>query len=179
MEEKMKMKMKMKKLIALLLAAVLLICFCGCSSDETETESESNPPMLGDAEAPTPSEGLAYSVVENEIWITGIGSCTDTDLVIPDRIDGKPVTKIEVDAFHGNENITSVYIPDTVQDIGQGAFYLCKNLTSVTFARPTAWTTILPGTPGSTIPANQMANPSRAAELFTTGASAIGNWVRD
>ena len=40
------------------------------------------------------SVGLAYSISNNEVMITGIGTCTDTNIVIPTTINGYPVTKI-------------------------------------------------------------------------------------
>ena len=58
----------------------------------------------------------------------------DKKVVIPDFIDGMPVTKIETWAFAINEEITEVTIPDTVRYIGYGAFGICKNLKKVTFS---------------------------------------------
>ena len=58
----------------------------------------------------------------------------DKKVVIPDFIDGMPVTKIETWAFAINEEITEVTIPDTVRYIGYGAFGICKNLKKATFS---------------------------------------------
>lgn len=57
-------------------------------------------------------------------------------VVIPSKIDGVPVTKIGARAFAGisllrNSDITEVIIPDSVIEIGEGAFQFRK-LTSVT-----------------------------------------------
>ena len=70
------------------------------------------------------SEGDSYRV-------TGIGNCTDTDIRIPATYKGLPVTMIGTSAFAGNKNITSVYIPDTVDTIMWYAFYQCSNLNQV------------------------------------------------
>lgn len=70
------------------------------------------------------SDGNSYSV-------TGIGTCTDTDIVIPSTYNGLPVTRIANDAFNNSQSFTSVNIPDTVTSIGERAFAWCQSLTSV------------------------------------------------
>ena len=51
-------------------------------------------------------------------------------VVIPDKVNGKPVTIIRRGAFFNNENVTSVVIPDTVTSIEDGAFEGCTGLNS-------------------------------------------------
>lgn len=58
----------------------------------------------------------------------------DGDLVIPARIDGLPVRKIEDSAFLACTKLRSVSIPATVREIGERAFAECWQLTNVTFA---------------------------------------------
>ncbi|MBO5778912.1 MAG: leucine-rich repeat domain-containing protein, partial [Clostridia bacterium] len=53
---------------------------------------------------------------------------TDTDVVIPEKIDGKNVTAIGEGAFHRCETITSVSLPDTLTCIGRVAFAYCTSL---------------------------------------------------
>ena len=79
------------------------------------------------------SEGLAYEPsADGESYIlSGIGECTDTILMIPKLHEGLPVSAIAPVAFYGNEQITDVYIPDTVLEIGEGAFAACPNLSTV------------------------------------------------
>jgi hypothetical protein len=57
----------------------------------------------------------------------------DTDVVIPSRLAGKPVTEIAPRAFYVNGSIGSVTIPDTVTKIGEEAFSGCGRLDKVTF----------------------------------------------
>ena len=78
------------------------------------------------------ANGLAYVIdkEENCAIITGRGLCPDLDLVIPEEINGYPVTKIFEEAFDG-DMLKSVVIPDSVTSIGYGAFYYCPWLTSV------------------------------------------------
>lgn len=82
---------------------------------------------------PMPSEGLEYHFVEEqECWlVNGIGTCTDTDIVIPDMHEGYPVRGISYNAFMGNESITSVYLPDTIEVIANNAFLGCSSLVSI------------------------------------------------
>jgi len=54
-------------------------------------------------------------------------------VVIPSTTNGLPVTSIGDGAFSGNDNLTSVTIPDSVTGIGDGAFESCTSLTSVYF----------------------------------------------
>lgn len=65
------------------------------------------------------------------VTITGIGTVNGIFIVIPETIDGYPVTAIDDYAFKNNDVIYSVDIPKTVEYIGQGAFYNCTNLTKV------------------------------------------------
>lgn len=51
---------------------------------------------------------------------------------IPNEIEGKTVTKIDVRSFEGCRDIKKVVIPDTVTYIEQEAFYDCQSLEEVT-----------------------------------------------
>ena len=64
--------------------------------------------------------------------------CLETaagDLVIPDTLDGAPVTEIRYNAFYGCNKLTSVTIPEGVTTIGSYAFNNCTSLTSVTLPK--------------------------------------------
>ena len=79
------------------------------------------------------SRGLAFRLLDDGTYeVSGIGSCTDTEIVIPSVYNDKPVTSIGKGAFRGCSGLTSVTIPDRVTSIGGGAFYYCSGLTSVT-----------------------------------------------
>jgi len=79
----------------------------------------------------TPSEGLQFSKMTDSYKVTGIGTCTDTDIVIPSTYEGLPVTQIGPWAFEHDLNITSVVIPNSVTRIENRAFWGCENLEQV------------------------------------------------
>lgn len=83
-----------------------------------------------------PSEGFMFVSYENEKGICelhNIGTCTDTEIVIPATSpEGDAVKYIAQSAFYDTA-ITSVVIPDSVTAIGSWAFSDCKKLTEVRF----------------------------------------------
>lgn len=56
-----------------------------------------------------------------------------SDIVIPDSINSKAVTKIGNHAFESNDYINTVTIPDTVKYIGEYSFCFCSNLRNINF----------------------------------------------
>lgn len=77
------------------------------------------------------STGLSFSLEENGYALTGIGTCKDTDIIIPKTYNGSPIIAVNA-AFKECNNLTSVTIPDSVLNIGNFAFKDCDWLTSIT-----------------------------------------------
>ncbi len=82
----------------------------------------------------TAPNGLEIGVGADYVIVLSIGSCTDTNVVIPSECEGHPVTGIADRAFEACQSIEGVVIPDTVTVIGEGAFGYCENLKSVTLS---------------------------------------------
>ena len=80
------------------------------------------------------TKGLTYSLNKDELsyGCSGIGTATDTEIVIPSEYKGLPVTSIRQNAFNNCTEIVSVVIPDSVTTIGRAAFYNCTSLASIT-----------------------------------------------
>lgn len=73
---------------------------------------------------------LYYEIVGFEVHIEGCAKNTRGDLVIPDEIDGFPVTKIRDNAFK-DALITAISIPDSVTEIQEYAFLNASSLLSI------------------------------------------------
>lgn len=54
--------------------------------------------------------------------------CSGKELDIPETVQGHVVTRAAPFAFSRQRQITAVSIPDTVDSIGQEAFYICPSL---------------------------------------------------
>ena len=81
-----------------------------------------------------PSEGLEFtSNNDGTCYVSGIGTCTDTDIVIPTEYNGMRVTEVGSAAFENYSSLTSIKIPNSVTTIGDDAFLYCSRLTSINY----------------------------------------------
>jgi hypothetical protein len=72
---------------------------------------------------------FTYTTNNGTVTITGYTG-TDANVVIPTTIDGLPVTSIGYEALDAI-SLTSVTIPNSVTNIGDGAFSYCSSLTTI------------------------------------------------
>ena len=74
------------------------------------------------------SQGLGFALSEDGSYYicVGIGTCTDTQIVIPAQYEQKPVAAIGNSAFAECTRIKSFVLPDGILSIGEEAFKSCR-----------------------------------------------------
>ena len=151
----------MKKHIIFPLIAAISVIFAGCgkkvsndggivadpdTSSAATTASQEN--IEDDTYVPLETvrerniisaENFDYEVVDGGVTITKHKG-KDSDVVIPEEIDGKPVKEIGFYAFEANGDIISVSLPESITAIGEGAFLSCSALQQINL--PTGLTEI-------------------------------------
>ena len=102
-------------------------------NDIEQTEYINNETSQPPSELYDYSEGLYFLDSTTGIaYVHGIGSCTDSIIMIPPYApNGSVVRYIGREAFANCTNITTVVIPDTVTIISNSAFSNCSSLTTV------------------------------------------------
>lgn len=113
-------------------------CHCGYSYVGDHTEALGHHYVDGACDrcgvAMEPSKGLAFEKVGDHYVVTGMGSCTDRWVVIPDTYEGLPVTGIAAYAFMDQRGIIEITMPKSITSIEMAAFAGCTGLTSVTIS---------------------------------------------
>ena len=88
--------------------------------------------VLKEEEHEQAEKSLEYKLLGDGTYeVKGIGTCADTEIVIPSEYQNRKVTSIGYKAFANNSTITSVTIPDSIKTIDEEAFYKCTELTSI------------------------------------------------
>lgn len=135
----------MRKIVWILLLAVLVASLVACDtgntpdnptqSTEIETTDPANPTNPTDPIETEPlkySEGLEFTAGDGDYYIvSGVGNCSDSNIVIPNTYNNLPVTEIGASCFAYCNSIASVIIPDNITRIGDSAFERCTRLTDI------------------------------------------------
>lgn len=101
-----------------LLLVVLVLCVTCANAEQKGNKTYKS----GDFEYALTSDGNAILV-----GFTGKG----TELTIPKKVNGKPVTGIADEAFHLCSSLKSVHIPNNVVEVGTNPFVWCSSLSEV------------------------------------------------
>ena len=125
-----------KKILTVLLVFLALLSFSSCKDivDKLPDDlTELLPDLGGDEESDKYSKGLRFeSYGDGSCYVKDIGIFTGTSLMVPPTSpDGDRVVAIGRYAFNSNQEITELVLPETVVEIGDGAFENCFNLEKV------------------------------------------------
>ena len=78
------------------------------------------------------SAGLEFQIYnKNSYTVSGIGTCTDVDIIIPKTHNGLPVIRVENNAFKGNYKIKSIQLQSGIQAVGNSSFEDCAALEKI------------------------------------------------
>ena len=118
--------------------------FYGCEDVLIMCESEKEPSgwnsywdssnysksIVWNAIAGKTTDGFLWYETNNTVAVYGYEGA-ETDLIIPNAINGNPVVKIATKAFYNHADLTSVSIPEGVTTIGSCAFQGLVNITKI------------------------------------------------
>ena len=129
-----------KKILSVFLAAAMMISCVGISLSASAAEAQDEIAQAVTEELPSEKSynynGITYKItLGGKICVTGYSGDSST-VVIPDQIDGKPVTEISSSVFKNQTGLKSVTLPYGITEIGASTFENCSSLEKI----------IIPGT---------------------------------
>ena len=102
------------------------------TNEKTNAELEKNPSPSIDIEGESRNSDFLYTVNEDGAVTIKSYYGNDSVLILPDYIDGKPVTQIDSWSFSGCDSLESVVLNDGLLEIGSYSFQYCSNLKTLT-----------------------------------------------
>ena len=110
---------------------VIEFCLRGCDGTEKPENAQFDLQQTEISDNATVNYELYYEIINSEVKITGCNTDSYGEIVIPDTIEGYPVTTIGEHAFSRPSDVTSVIIPDSVKTLEKNAFSTFSSLVNV------------------------------------------------
>lgn len=131
--------MKLKHILCMLMAAMVLSATAVYTAFAEESEAKSNvesAPVETAVEYAAPKDAIAPLGLENPCEVDEDGNVALEegaliDLILPKVLGGQELTSISAKSFAGCPYIRSVVIPETILEIGEGAFADCEFLETI------------------------------------------------
>ena len=131
--------MKLKRVLCMLMAAMVLSATAVYTAFAEEAEAKGNvesAPVETAVEYAAPKDGIASLGLENPCEVDEDGNVAleeDAliDLILPKVLGGQELTSISAKSFAGCPYIRSVVVPETILEIGEGAFADCEFLETI------------------------------------------------
>lgn len=119
-----------------ILGILLPLFFTSCSKPDISTSSDigstsSNSSVIEDVYAK--QNGFEFTLIDGkkEFCIDYIGDKSVQTLTVPKDYNDIPVTEIKEHAFADMENLATVYLPSSIKEIKDKAFFNCRALSKV------------------------------------------------
>lgn len=131
--------MKLKRILCMLMAAMVLSATAVYTAFAEEAEAKGNvesAPVETAVKCASPKDAIAALGLENPCEVDEDGNVAleeDTliDLILPKVLGGQELTSISAKSFAGCPYIRSVVVPETILEIGEGAFADCEFLETI------------------------------------------------
>ena len=126
----------LRKTIAMIMAIAIVggtMCTTATVNDKdrlTAVAAEADEIIEPDEEGIVTKDGVKYEVSEKDASIVGYTNDFKGDLVIPEKINGLPVTSISKEAFKDLSTVENIILPDTIEVIDAYAFSGCSSIKS-------------------------------------------------